>query len=387
MKGVLIQALLALSGLVAAYFVWTEKKVDGSQETGVAVVSCDKRDIAELRYEDEKLNIVLASTEAGLSVTETKYAPAPADPKKAAAAEAEGAKAEDAAPEAEEADAAAEAKRIEKEKNIFVANKAAETYLEKWDPLQAIRSLGELSEEQEASLELSDAKARLALKCGGVEKVFRIGGSAYGSGDRYLRAEDGGPVYLLEAETVRAIESAKFRFMQRELHRFEMRRVETLTIEAAGRSRTLLHRNRLDKAKAEWVDQAAPDRRNELFANWLERVERLRAQKYLAADATPETDVEKATGSPELLAKLVYKSVDGDTLGSFELMKVPAEMDIFYARTEATRGWVTVLRSVAQQVADDLAAVVGASESAEAPAPAPDAPAPAAAADKAEPAS
>jgi hypothetical protein len=246
-----------------------------------------------------------------------------------------------------------------KEPVEFIASEVVDEYLKRVAPFTALRSLGEVPEDSLEDIGLKDIKTHLRVECGRRSVEFEVGGSAYGSGERYIRKKGEKTVYLVDEAVVTELERAQQRMMQRELHRFETTEITGLTVKAFDRERNLLQRDRHEARTAQWVDADDPEQLNELYGNWLTRVERLRAQQYLALDAEPGSDMENVTVAAEPVVVIEYRG-DGDAeLGRLELVKVPAEQPEYYARTETTRAWVKVVRSLAQQVEDDVRPVVG----------------------------
>ncbi|MCB9594718.1 MAG: DUF4340 domain-containing protein [Sandaracinaceae bacterium] len=342
-KSVLAHAILALGGLTLAYLVWTD---DGpSREVDeVELVDCEPDEVtrAELRSaeKDITLEITREDDEVVVHATVVRHR--------------------------EDAD--------DETQRFVAATDGVNEWLEQIAPLTARRTLGELSDEQLTELGFQGEEATpstFALTCGGTVHTFQIGGRAYGSGDRYARLESGGPVHLLGNERLQAIESAEFRLMERRLHTFEWTAVTELTIEAWGQQKTLLQRNRLDEANAEWVDQASPDRRNEVFGNWLGAYPRMRVQRYLDPGAEPGSELAESAAA-EVSMRLTIRGEDGE-LGHMEMRRVDRVPLSYYVRTETTRDWVTVPASVAQAFEDDARSVLGldALERPTPPAPAP----------------
>ncbi len=386
MKGVVIQATLAVLGLVAAYLVWTEKDIKGAVEGGVTFLTCDTRDLQRVTLAGKSV-VTALYREDGVWWAEERQLPkepidkpakAEAEPETTAAADAETAEegaGEEADAEVARGDgehlAAKEAEDVPPAKtddathvgapppNTFVVNKSADEYLERFKRLQALRGLGKLTDEQLASLGFDGPELVFEVDCKSAKREFRVGGSTFGSGDRYLKDVRTQEIFLVDAELIKGVESAKFRLMQREMHRFELSEVEKVVVSALGQERTLLHRDRLKPELESWVDADAPDRRNELYANWLDRVGKLRAQSYLAADTLPEQDVKDATGSQEAVVRIKYLGKGDKVIGDIEIVRVPGEQATYFARSETTKRWVKVLRSVAQQIADDVPTILG----------------------------
>ncbi len=395
MKGVVIQALLAVLGLVAAYLVWTEKDIEGAVEGGVTILTCGTRDLQRVTLSGQ--NVVTALyREDGVWWAEERQVPRKvagegsadqATPDVAGGVSAEGAEGnvgEEAgelsgvpseAPVSNPAETdtaemdAVETNTVETTKaattieapppNNFVVNESADTYLDRFRRLQALRGLGKLSEEQLAALGFDGPELVFEVECKSVKRSFRVGGSTFGTGDRYLKDLRSQEIFLVDAEVIKGVESAKFRLMQREMHRFELSEVEKVVVSALGQQRTLLHRDRLKPELESWVDVDAPDRRNELYANWLDRVGKLRAQSYLGPGIQPEQDVKDATGSQESVVQIRYLDKRENVIGELELVRVPGEQVTYFARSDTTQRWVKVLRSVAQQIADDVPTIMG----------------------------
>lgn len=336
MKGVWFHGVLALLGLSAAYMVWTAKDEANPELGELTLVECRESKLRGVDYEEEGYRVHLevhardkSSGGNGRVVwIETKRTP------KTGAATSEK----------------------------FVGGETVDEVFQKLAPLRVLRSLGNVEKKRLKEFELDKPKTKLSLRCGKDSK-FVIGGSTYGSGDRYMRAAKGGEVYLLHADVLRDLRSAEYRLMQRQMHRFKRSEVETATVEAFGKQRQLLQRNRLDPQKAEWVDAADPARRNELYGNWLDRLDRLTAQKYLGLKDKPGSDLDAAKQGPvEIVPVLSVSFADpnGDSLGKLELVRIGlAAGPEFYGRSETTAAWVKLPASLAQQVEDDVRAVLG----------------------------
>jgi hypothetical protein len=185
-------------------------------------------------------------------------------------------------------------------------------------------------------------------------------------GNRYARVAGGGQVYLLPDSVIGDMMSAQYKFMRKELHDFALADVDEVRLEAVGTSRRLLQRNRRTPESAMWVDAARPDRRNQLYGNWLGQVVKLTAQKYLAPGAEPGSELEVKAGELEELMAIEYFAAR-KSLGKMSMARVTADNAYYYARTEKTHTWVEVPRSVAKLVAQDVAMVAGGQEQPEQP--------------------
>ena len=328
-RSVLVHGVLAAIGLVLAYLVWTDETAELSEEA-VTLFACDADDLTRVEWRSADRDVDLELTrEDGDALTAWITVVRRAS---------EGAE----------------------ESTRFVGSAEVSTYLEALAPLRAIRSLGVLSDEQLGELELAEPTARITLRCGQRAATFRVGGRSFGSGARYVQPDEGGPVAIVERDVLAPLESAEHRLMQRSLHTFEPSELVSISVRAWGREKRLLQRNRLDPSHAEWVDRESPDRRNELYSNWLASYARLRVQRFLDADARPGADLEGASRPSETVFSLTLQGEDGE-VGRVEMQRVDADAPTgpaYYVRTETTRSWVRVPTSVAASVEEDLRAVL-----------------------------
>ncbi|MCZ7682337.1 MAG: DUF4340 domain-containing protein [Sandaracinaceae bacterium] len=327
-RSIAAHAILAVGGLVLAYLAWTDEAPEVSEDE-VNVLECAPDALArvELRTEEKDVTLEMRSEGSGRVAWFTVVR-----------------RPENGEPVTE---------------SFVGASEATTEWLAQVAPLRARRSLGELSAEQLEQVELDDPEGRLTIDCGGRSTTYQLGGRSYGTGDRYLRAEGGGPVYLVASDRLAPLESAEFRLMERALHTFEWRDVVSLSLRAFGQSKRLLQHNRLDEQAAEWVDAANPDRRDETYGNWMSRFPRLRVQSYLAPDARPGADLDEGMSvAPQAVMRIDYQGEHGSELGFLEMQRAEAT-PAYYARTETTRSWVRVPTSVAQQIEEDLRSMLG----------------------------
>lgn len=331
-RTVLVHTVLASLALVVAYMTWTSGDRPDRPQEEVTVLECAASDLRSVTLTSKRRTVKIEwrrdGGERAAWVTVGGERPARG--------------------------AAPAAKR-------FAGNEALDRWLEENMPLRALRSLGDVDRARLTELELATPDTKLDIDCGSRRASYRLGGSAYGTGERYARATSGGPVYLFGAGVVSDLESAESRFMQRELHRFTAADIDKIRVETAGRTRTLLQRNRRTPAQAAWVDEAAPGQRNELYGNWLDRVAALRVTEFLPTGREPGSELAGGAGGRQVtpVATLRYEA-DGREKGTLTLVRIEtAGAPTYYARSEVTHGWVKVLGSVATQVEQDARPVVG----------------------------
>jgi hypothetical protein len=247
----------------------------------------------------------------------------------------------------------------------LAASERLERLAEAWAPLRAQRGLGVLPAERLGPLGLgADAKEpeRVEVRCAGqAARAFVVGGLAYGGAGRYVRDEASGEVYLLGDAALADARLADLRFAQRDLHAFALRDVAQVEVSAGAARATLLHLRREQTAGDAWARAAAPERSDEMIGNWLASLLRLRVVEQLGRGVEPGQ--ERTPPQPsEVVARLRWELPDRkEREASLELRRVGQGKDAaFYARSEATRGWVTLPQAGAQRVVDDLPTLLGA---------------------------
>ncbi len=399
MKSVVIHALLAFLGLFAAYAVHGAKETEDPSDAGVEVYSCARRALASVSFTGPSVSVTLALKEQD-------------DPKRASywfSEQRQGGH--------------------EKASQSFMgSSKATAEYLTSLAPLRARRALGALPvatleelglADPASSKKKPDAKGKtaataaasgsapkgtpgagaaapgnpdaagpmgepdtatggetpagvkpsiLTVNCQGEAHRFRVGSQVFGSDDRYLQDEATRVVYLIRGDVVDNLASASSRLMQRRLIDLVPKDVAALDVKVGPQQRTLLHHNRLDPQRAEWVEAKTPETRNEQFGNFVGRFGQLTVLEYLAMGIAPGAEPGKKGGAAEVATAPVpvlsmrFKGAAGEGLGEVELVRIDGQLSggrTYYARGPATRAWVTVVPTVAQQLEDDARAMVG----------------------------
>ena len=273
-----------------------------------------------------------------------------------------------AGPEAPKPEADKEPRKYDPDAPVeFVANPKFDEVVKWAAPLTAVRALGKVDKSQFAEFGLDKVGTFLRVECGGKKVQLDVGGRTFGAGDQYARDAQTGEVYLLEGKKIMDLQSAQFRFMQSELHNFTLADVDTAVITGAGKTRSLSQRNRQSKEEARWVDAAEPDKRNELFGNWFERVWRMRGKLFLKDGQQPGQELQVTGSAPKPVVTIEY-SLEGKKKGKVEIVRVDTTTklgNLYYARSEATHRWVALDDSIAKQVEDDGGVVTGAEEAPE----------------------
>jgi Domain of unknown function (DUF4340) len=369
MRAVIVHGLLALFGLGFAYQTWTRKPEEDAAPSGVTVAECTPDTLQKLTLETPTLAL---EVEPRREHGETRYwitsrhksteeiaakSDKPADPHADDKTKTKPEPAKDD-PHAVKTDKGEVDPKADPPRR-FLANASFSDYLKRLAPLRAARSLGQLPANKDAEFGFDKVGTKLHFECPGTKADLEAGARAFGASQRYLRDMKTKTAYLFDEQLVSDLESATFKFVQSELHRFTPGDVDEVTIEGHGAKKRLLQRDRKVKEQATWVDASAPATRNELYGNWFSRLSRLRVRAYLPTGAEPGSDLKGTSGGSEPVLTISYKVADKPD-GKLELVRVDNDgTGHYYARSETTEGWVAVFDSAAKDVENDVGMVLG----------------------------
>ncbi len=238
----------------------------------------------------------------------------------------------------------------EQERLRFLGGPDAQAYLDGLAPLVARRDLGPLRGDALVDVGLDSAtlertRAHWRIRCGRTSHRFQVGGRAYGTGDRYIRAErEGAHVVLIEAAKLRDLDAAELRLVERRLHRFERAEVAHAVVDGPLEGQRVTHeltqRNRR-ASDAAWVATRAPEERRPDYDRLLRALLGLAITRYL--DEPPELP------PPALEAR--FTDPRGRALGELSLyVRGEGAEARYYGRSDASDGVVELLPSTGAAV-------------------------------------
>jgi hypothetical protein len=235
-----------------------------------------------------------------------------------------------------------------RETTRFVAVKQADTLVEKLASLRALRSLGKPTAARAADYGLDKPEGTLTVKLGGKNQSLTIGAQTPGGSERYAKHGASGEVFAIEGDLSQSLAFADSRLMERELHGFAADEIKRVRISKGGKSRDLV---RVVEKQDAWADVATPTTPNETLVNWMSKLERVRTLEFAEKQAPPP-------GPDQLVVRVEYFG-PSKSLGFLELYKVTgAKGPEYWARTEYTRWFVKVVNTAAEQLDQDLAALL-----------------------------
>lgn len=234
------------------------------------------------------------------------------------------------------------------EQSSFVGVKEAEELMQKLATLKALRSLGKFDAKRAADYGLDKPEGTLKVKLAGKEQVLTIGGQTPGGSERYAKYAGSNEIFAVEGDLVQSLSYADSRLMTRELHAFADDDVKKVRLSKGAKNRDLVRV--ADKSFA-WADLSNPAKADETAVNWMTKLDKLRSYQFVEKPQKPPT--------PDQLVVRVDYFKGPKSLGFFELYKLPGEKNAEYlVRTEFTRWYVKVVSGTAEQLDQDLGAVL-----------------------------
>ncbi len=332
-RGFFVHLGLMVVAAIAAVLVWTREKPKPLVQGDVTVWTGRAADVARVVYAGKKKTVTLESKKDDggrfYVVAVDKDAPL------ALAADA-GADADAGAP--------APAGRSQ---TTLVSVSGGDRLLDLLAPLKALRAVGKVGGDRLAEFGLDEPEGTLTVDLGGTERKLTVGGATPGGGDRYVRFEGNGEVYVVKGDVVRDLDTAESKLLERDLHEWKEVDVSRATIAAGGKTREIV-RGGAD-AKRFWADASAPNQNDETVSNWMTKLDRLRPTEY--ALTPPE--------GKETVVRLEYAG-KSKPIGFLEVVKAPGleGKASYYVISERTRHLAKVPANLAEQVEQDVASIV-----------------------------
>jgi len=229
----------------------------------------------------------------------------------------------------------------------FPVGASGHSLVGRWAAFRVVRSLGSLTDDQQARFGLADATAeqgeRLAVEFRDERREFVLGDTTYGGADRYAREPATGAGYVLAADATRPLGIGEGSLRERWLHHFPDDDVAQVVVINGDAERAMSR-----SESGDWTspDDEAPD---EAFANFMQRVDQLAISGY--EDTPPQ-------GALPVLLRVDYLDEDGNAIGFMELFRDDAaDRDPYYLRTERTRILARAVTALAERLAEALGEV------------------------------
>jgi hypothetical protein len=340
------QGLLALAGLIAAYFTWQrEPSLDSGQ---AYVLDITKNELQSIRYEELETPTVADPKETKpapiaplkvrdwVELTSTKEEDGPAVWMRLAGKEGGNVALPSGHPMVQTA----------VPERTVRGNDGAEKMWELFAPFKASRALGKLDATKLKTLDLDPPKKRLKVAFKGVTKTFSVAPAPPGGSDPYLRDDEDGTVYIIARQILSDLQAARSNMTQRKLHGFIVQDVDKIVITAKGKTKEFQFRRFDGRPGGEMFSAATPDKPDQTAGNWHERVFSLFPAEVLGKGEKP------AAGEPQLVLHIDY-FYRNKKIGWLDLARTggtppagapegSAPRSESFARSEFSAGWMTL---------------------------------------------
>lgn len=232
----------------------------------------------------------------------------------------------------------------------FKGNKASSTVFEAFAPFVAVRSLGATIDAAGLTeTKLDRPESKLIVRVKGDDKVYDVGGRTFGSRDWYVRPAGGREVFIVASRVFQDVDFAEGKFMQRDLEVIDKKDVSGVILKAGPKEQQFAQQNRLSPTDAFWTRGDNAEAKDEAVGNYLRKLEGLKAIAYVdRAVLTGTTEVLSLTWLEEDKPKETVTLHRGGEAGK----------EKYYAVSDATVMPVEVTKSVAEQLEQDLPALL-----------------------------
>ncbi len=332
-REIMIYAIVLAVALGASWMTWTS---DNSikQKNRVTILDFDSGDLASVEYRNgddlviqmtPKENSITGMPDIWLSVTRTLKKNGQATP-------------------------------YETRTNRFKGNKTAEDIVKSYTPFMASRDLGKPNStkfEEYGFGKKLEGTLKLTAKKGSFK--YLVGRKGFGGRNRYILDRKTNHAYLVDNIAFNGFKNSNIRLYSHNLHRFRgLRKIDRVEFSKDIKHYSLKRHDGDRKKTFFWTPVNDPQNKRVMFGNWMGKIERLRADKWIER----LTDKNGKAIDPVHVFTINY-IMDGKKKGYLEFLKITRNGKTeFYGRTELAGKMLISLSSVASEVMEDLDSVI-----------------------------
>lgn len=229
----------------------------------------------------------------------------------------------------------------------FKAGSAGDKLLEGLAPLYAMRELVGVDDAKIESFGLTNPDTTVQVTVGGKTATLELGGETYGAKDRYVRHRESSKYFVVDDELFKPLKFAATRLPERGLSSFAVETLDSVTLSKGDRRVEWVQHNKDDRNADWWERLPAPGstdvgKKDETFANWLEKAMKLKSQNYVQDADRP------ASLAPDFEITYRVKGKPDETV------RVQTADEDWFAASEFTHGLVKLTKSAARDAADEV---------------------------------
>ena len=229
----------------------------------------------------------------------------------------------------------------------FKAGSVGDKLIESLAPMMAMRELVGVDETKLDEFGLKNPTITLAVSAGGKTATLDLGGETYGAKDHYAKHRESSRFYVVDDELTKSLKFAATRLPERNVFSYKVEQIDRVSLTKDGKSVSWLQHNKADRAADWWERLPTPGteevgKKDETFANWLEKALKLKSQSYVQKGEEPV--------GPSAAFDLAF-SVDGKPTETLRVEQLEGD---WFATSEFTRGQVKLTKSAAADTADEV---------------------------------
>lgn len=248
-------------------------------------------------------------------------------------------------------------------KERFLTSSKIEETLALLNPLEAIRVIGKVKDEQLAEYGLGDSKKTLGVTDtkGGELIKLTIGKQAYGSRNVFAKESRENSVILLSGDFVGDFERPDLKLYERTITAVAIEEVEGATVTQGAKTRKLVHSKRDEKGSLVWTADTADGANVVSAKSWFERLDRIRVVSYSGAEEIAV--LEKLT--PIFQVELDGQGSSGDILvfakkeGLSPAPDAKTVVTDYFVKSKHLGTWAKVGSTRVEPIEKDLPTIMG----------------------------
>ncbi len=328
-RSAVVQLVLALVGLGAAYVTWQRPK-ETVTEKHVTIASASKQSLELVHFEDGTRFVELHH-EGDVNWVKMGYLPGK-EPQRPDAGAIETVMV-DAGVDGGLVKTALPPPLVLPTRETRANDRAVEIFA-KLTPFEGTRALGVLPAEKLDELGLTGSPRRLVLTIAGVPRAFTISKAQPGVLGAYAQDDASKEVFLLEGTTLADLDPSSLLLVDRRLHTFKAVDFDRFTLKLGEKKAEFIQTNADIPQTAKVARVATPDKSDEIAKNWHDKIwSRLVVTEVLGRGEQPKN------GAPEVALRIEY-SMRGKEKGFLEIGFDATKAT--WARSENTANWVSI---------------------------------------------
>ena len=162
----------------------------------------------------------------------------------------------------------------------FLVGQGADGLLALLASPRTLRDLGMLDAEREEEYGLVGSLESLVVRVDQETHELVLGATVFATNDRYVRDATSGRAYVLQGAALGSLVSAEQVYSETRLHAFTLEEVAAVTVRTEQGERTMSKSVTGPAASSSWTPADAPDRPDQTFANFMERLGQLWVSRY-----------------------------------------------------------------------------------------------------------